>query len=57
MYRVTKVTLIRDKEGQRQKDYSFPVNEQTSDIEAYRKNLKEKFSASLIHLEYLQKEC
>ena len=54
MFRITKIDLIREKDGQ-SKNYGFEVKHQVGDLEAYRKSIKEKYKATKVLLTYSEK--
>lgn len=51
-YLVERITLIRKREGSDRKSFSFDTNDLTNDLKVYKTMQKQKFNATLIHLNY-----
>ena len=55
MYEVSKIDLIREKDGQ-SKNWGFEVKHQVKDLESYRSSIKEKYKATTVLLTYTRKK-
>jgi len=54
MYEISKIDLIREKDGQ-SKNWGFEVKHQVKYLESYRKSIKEKYKATKVLLTYSER--
>lgn len=52
MYRISKVILIREKEGNHFTQWGFEVDHTTKELEKYRESVKQKYHATKVVLIY-----
>jgi hypothetical protein len=52
IYRISKVTVRREKEGIITSKLSFKVSHETQNLKAYRESMKSKFQVNKVELTY-----